>query len=46
MRVICGYQVLGDMICIKEDETNVIYLIYVMYVSDNSLKKVSAEFFS
>lgn len=46
MRIIYGYQVVGDMICIKEDEADVISLIYDMYLAGNSLRKISAELFS
>lgn len=46
MKIIYGYQVVGDMICIKEDEAKVISLIYNMYIAGNSLRKISAELLS
>ena len=46
MKIIYGYQVVGDMICIKEDEAEAIKLIYDMYLAGNSLRKISAELFS
>ncbi len=46
MKIIYGYQVVGVMICIKEDEAKVISLIYNMYIAGNSLRKISAELLS
>ena len=46
MRIIYGYQVVGDRICIKEDEAEVIELIYEMYLDGCSLRKIADELFS
>ena len=46
MRIIYGYQVVGDRICIKEDEANAIKLIYEMYLDGCSLRKISNELFA
>ena len=45
MRIIYGYQVVGERICIKEDETKTIKLIYDMYLDGCSLRKISDELF-
>lgn len=46
MRIIYGYQVVDDRICIKEDEATAIKLIYDMYLDGCSLRKISDELFS
>ena len=46
MRIIYGYQVDDDIICIKEDEATAIKLIYEMYLSGSSLRKISDELFA
>ena len=46
MRIIYGYQVVGDRICIKEDEAKAIKLIYDMYLDGCSLRKIADELFS
>ena len=46
MRIIYGYQVAGDRICIKEDEAKAIKLIYDMYLDGCSLRKIADELFS
>lgn len=46
MRIIYGYQVVGDRICIKEDEAKAIKLIYDMYLGGCSLRKIADELFS
>lgn len=46
MRIIYGYQVIGDRICIKEDESKAIKLIYDMYLEGCSLRKIADELFS
>ena len=45
MRIIYGYQVVGDRICIKGDEAEAIKLIYDMYLDGCSLRKISDELF-
>ena len=45
MRIIYGYQVIDDRICIKEDEAEVIKLIYDMYLDGCSLRKIADELF-
>lgn len=45
MRIIFGYQVVGDRICIKEDEATAIKLIYDMYLDGCSLRKIADELF-
>lgn len=46
MRIIYGYQVVGDMICIKEDEAKVIKSICDMYLDGFSLRRIADELFS
>ncbi|MBO4693128.1 MAG: recombinase family protein [Clostridia bacterium] len=46
MKIIYGYQVVGDRICIKEDEAEAIKLIYDMYLDGCSLRKISDELFN
>ena len=46
MRIIYGYQVVGDRICIKENEATAIKLIYDMYLDGCSLRKIADELFS
>lgn len=45
MKIVYGYHVVDDMICVKEDEASVIALIYDMYLAGNSLRKISDELF-
>ena len=45
MRIIYGYQVVGDRICVKEDEAEAIKLIYDMYLGGCSLRKIFDELF-
>ena len=46
MRIIYGYQVIDDRICIKEDEATAIKLIYDLYLDGCSLRKIADELFS
>lgn len=46
MRIIYGYQVINDRICIKEDDAKAIKLIYDMYLDGCSLRKIADELFS
>lgn len=46
MRIIYGYQVFGDRICIKEDEANAIKLSCDMYLDGCCLRRIADELFS
>ncbi|MBQ7645952.1 MAG: recombinase family protein [Clostridia bacterium] len=46
MKIIYGYHVIDDKICLKENEAAVIKLIYDMYLKGNSLRKISDELFN
>lgn len=46
MKIVYGYHVVDDRICIKEDEASVVLLIYDMYLAGNSLRKISDELYN
>ena len=45
MRIIYGYQVVGDRVCIKESEATIVSLIYDMYLEGSTLRKISYELY-